>query len=115
MWSIRLNMHPPGEPPRGRAGGACRTLTLQALDVDDVRMALRLIADDRLPLVAEPLIEAGRLEGVRCQDDLLAPPAQRFRLCRLRQRTAQTAAAMRLVHPQVGNHAAAAPRVAVER
>ena len=89
-------------------------LCFEAFDIDDVGVPFRLAANHSLLLVAEPLVEHWRLEAVCREDYLLAASAHSLHLGCLEQRSAETTPAVGLMHPQMCDHAATSPRMAIE-
>jgi hypothetical protein len=83
-------------------------------DVDDVGVAHWSPFDGVHPLVAHPLVEAGRLETVCCEHDLSAAPSGSFSLGKLKEFRSETSPSVPLVHPDVRQLATTAPRMPVE-
>src|ERR1700752_1782511 len=87
----------------------------EALYIHEACVTLWLVTNLGPPFVAEPLVERRRLEAVCRQDNLFAASPPGFRFGRPQQRLADSAPAPVPVYPQMRDHTAAAPRVAVER
>lgn len=92
----------------------CCVNDVQQLDVDDVRVALGIAVDRVLSFVTMMFVELRSLEAVREKDHLCAATPPGLCFGSLNESLPETATAVPLVDPDVGDHATASPCVTAE-